>query len=95
MKNVVLQKYEKRAQHAGSLLCVGLDPELERIPKRFHRYKLPLFEFCKWIIEQTAEYASAYKPNTAFFEARGALGWRELEAVAELLRTKYPEWLTI
>jgi orotidine-5'-phosphate decarboxylase len=95
MKNVVLQKYEQRAEQAGSLLCVGLDPEFDRIPKRFHRFKLPLFEFCKWIVEQTAEFASAYKPNTAFFEARGALGWRELEATAELLRTQYPEHLTI
>ena len=45
MRNPVLQKFERRAAKAGSLLCVGLDPEFERIPKRFHRYKLPLFEF--------------------------------------------------
>jgi len=95
MKNAIVQKYEKRAQQAGSLLCVGLDPELERIPKRFHRYKLPYFEFSKWIIEQTAEFAAAFKPNTAFFEARGSLGWRELEAISELLHTQYPAWLTI
>ena len=95
MRNPVLQKFERRAAKAGSLLCVGLDPEFERIPKRFQRYKLPLFEFCQWIIEQTAEFAAAYKPNTAFFESRGSLGWRELEATAELLRTQYPEWLTI
>ena len=75
MKNVVLQKYEQRAEQAGSLLCVGLDPEFDRIPKRFLRFKLPLFEFSKWVIEQTAEFAAAYKPNTAFFEARGSLGW--------------------
>ena len=95
MMNAMQQKYEQRAEQAGSLLCVGLDPEFDRIPKRFHKYKLPLFQFCKWIIEQTAEFASAFKPNTAFFEARGSLGWRELEATAELLRTQYPDWLTI
>ncbi len=93
--SAVIAKFEARAEAVNSLLCVGLDPEIERIPERFRAMELPLFEFCKWIIEQTHEFAVAYKPNMAFFEARGVLGLQELEHTIEYLRREHPEIVTI
>lgn len=61
-----------------SFLCVGLDPDLDKIPKHLLQTADPLFEFCKEIIDATHPYAVAYKPNTAFFECHGAKGWESL-----------------
>lgn len=91
----VIAKFEARAESVNSLLCVGLDPEMERVPERFRSMELPLFEFCKWIIEQTHEYAAAFKPNMAFFEARGVVGLQELERTIEYLRSEHPKIVTI
>lgn len=93
--NPILHKYELRTDAAKSLLCVGLDPVLSQIPERFRAAKFPLFEFNKWIIEQTAKYTSAYKPNMAFYEARGVQGLIELESTVQYLRASYPEIVTI
>ena len=62
-----------------SLLCVGLDTDINRIPDFLKSDPEPLFAFNKAIIEATAEYAAAYKVNTAFYEACGAAGWEALE----------------
>jgi orotidine-5'-phosphate decarboxylase len=93
--NAVLQKYEERAETTRSLLCVGLDPELGRIPARFHAEDFPLFAFNRWIIEQTHACTSAYKPNMAFYEARGVQGLRELELTMEYLRAEHPAIVTV
>jgi orotidine-5'-phosphate decarboxylase len=93
--NAVVAKFDARADAVNSLLCVGLDPEIERIPERFQKMELPLFAFCRWIIEQTHEYTAAYKPNTAFFEARGVLGLQELEETIAYLRSEHPTIVTI
>jgi orotidine-5'-phosphate decarboxylase len=93
--NTAMQKYERRVEAAGSLLCVGLDPEFERIPARFRSKERPLFAFNRWIIEQTHPYTAAYKANMAFYEVRGAQGIKELELTMEYLRSEYPEILTI
>jgi len=61
-------------------LCVGLDPVLEKIPAAVRIGDQPVFNFNRIIIESTAEFASAYKPNLAFFEALGVEGWLQLEA---------------
>lgn len=95
MINVILQKFERRAEAVGSLVCVGLDPEVDRIPARFMGEELPLFAFNRWIIEQTQSYAAAYKPNMAFYEARGTQGLRELEQTMEYLRCEHPDIVTI
>jgi orotidine-5'-phosphate decarboxylase len=86
-----MQKFERRAEAAVSLLCVGLDPELDRIPARFRGEERPLFAFNRWIIEQTHSYAAAYKPNMAFYEARGTQGLTELELTMGHLRGEHPE----
>ena len=61
-----------------SFLCVGLDPDLAKIPQHLLQTEDPLFEFCKAIIDATHPYAVAFKPNTAFFECHGAAGWESL-----------------
>jgi orotidine-5'-phosphate decarboxylase len=86
-----MQKFERRVEAVGSLLCVGLDPEPNRIPARFRDEEWPLFAFNRWIIKQTHLYAAAYKPNMAFYEVRGAQGIKELELTMEYLRGEHPE----
>jgi orotidine-5'-phosphate decarboxylase len=90
-----IEKYNKRAREINSLLCVGLDSDFKKIPERFLSMEFPQFEFNKWIIEQTHEYTAAYKPNSAFYEARGDQGERELKMTMEYLSEKYPEIFTI
>lgn len=62
----------------SSFLCVGLDPDLSKMPPHLLDGPDPLFEFCKAIIDATHPYAVAFKPNTAFFECHGASGWEAL-----------------
>ncbi len=89
------RKLEARMQASDSLLCVGLDPEISRVPERFQGERYPLFSFCREVIDATAAYACAFKPNTAFFEASGAQGWDELAMVFEHLRTAHPDVFTV
>lgn len=91
----VIDKYNKRAKEVNSLVCVGLDSDFEKLPAKFKNKKNPQFEFNKWIIGQTHRYAAAYKPNIAFYEARGDQGIRELKMTMDYLRKKYPDIFTI
>jgi len=93
--NPILRKYEDRAEAIQSLLCVGLDPVFQQIPKQFQNTSAPFFEFNKFVIENTAEYTSAYKPNIAFYEARGSQGLHELEQTSEYLRKHHSSIVTI
>ncbi len=78
-----------------SLLCIGLDSQFNKLPERFWDEQFPQFEFNKWIIDQTHEFASAYKPNLAFYEAQGMQGWHELKLTIDYLEEKHHEILTI
>ncbi|MEX2230560.1 MAG: orotidine-5'-phosphate decarboxylase [Cyclobacteriaceae bacterium] len=62
-----------------SYLCVGLDTDLEKIPKHLLSLEDPIFEFNKQIIDATHRYCIAYKPNIAFYEALGPKGWESLQ----------------
>lgn len=93
--NPVIDKYNRRAGAANSLLCVGLDSDYARLPERFLAEDVPQFAFNRWIIEQTHPYAAAYKPNIAFYEARGVEGLRALELTQDYLRAQHPDILTI
>ena len=62
-----------------SFLCVGLDPDLKKLPKHILREPDAIFEFNKRSIDATAQYAVAYKPNIAFYEALGPRGWNSLQ----------------
>jgi len=90
-----IEKYNQRAEQINSLLCVGLDADFDKIPERFKILENPQFEFNKYIIDETAQYASAFKINTAFFEARGAAGWNEIKMTTEYLAQKYTDIVTI
>lgn len=94
-RSPALIRLESRMDASNSLLCVGLDPELSKLPARFRSASHPLFEFCRSVIDATAEFACAFKPNTAFFEAHGALGWDELTMVFAHLRQHHPDLFTI
>ena len=78
-----------------SFLCVGLDTDLEKIPVHLRDTEDPLFEFNKAIIDATADYCVAYKPNLAFYEAYGVEGWRSLERTIAYLNESYPNHFTI
>jgi orotidine-5'-phosphate decarboxylase len=73
-----------------SFLCVGLDSELEKIPTFLLKTEDPVFEFNKRIIDQTHQYAVAYKPNIAFYECNGLKGWKSLQLTVEYIRNNYP-----
>ncbi|MEQ9424535.1 MAG: orotidine-5'-phosphate decarboxylase [Cyclobacteriaceae bacterium] len=66
-----------------SLLCVGLDTDLNKIPKHLLKESDPVFEFNKQIIDATAEFCVGYKPNLAFYEALGSKGWESLEKTVD------------
>jgi orotidine-5'-phosphate decarboxylase len=74
---------------------VGLDADPSRIPARFADDPHPQFAFNRWIIEQTAPYVAAYKPNMAFYEGRGADGWRDLQMTVDYLRQHHPDIVTV
>ncbi len=62
-----------------SYLCIGLDSDLKKIPKYFLKYKDPIFEFNKIIIDNTQDLVVAYKPNLAFYEVNGSEGMNTLK----------------
>lgn len=72
-------------QQKQSYLCVGLDTDIHKIPKHLLQTEDPLFEFNKQIIDATHEYAVAYKPNIAFYEAHGVKGWQSLEKTIDYI----------
>ena len=78
-----------------SFLCVGLDVDLDLVPKFFLKLEDPLFEFSKKIIDITAPFVVAYKPNLAFFESYGPSGMNSLLKVMEYLNLNYPKIFTI
>lgn len=78
----------KQIKEKKSFLCVGLDPDPEKMPQSL---KNDLFEFNKRIIDATAEYAVAFKPNLAFYESLGAKGYIAFEETIKYIQTNYPD----
>ncbi len=79
------ERFDHILHHTNSLLCVGLDTVVEKIPPSLRHEDDPLFAFNRAIIDATLPYAAAYKVNTAFYEAHGHAGWRALEATFRYL----------
>lgn len=77
---LILQIKAKR-----SFLCVGLDPDVDKIPEHLFEYDDPIFEFNRQIIAATADLCVAYKPNVAFYECRGIPGWISLQKTSQAL----------
>ena len=74
-----------------SFLCVGLDSDIRKIPVFLLDTSDPIFCFNQKIIDATAPYAVAYKPNLAFYESNGPEGWNSLEKTVHYIREKYPD----
>jgi len=68
-----------------SYLCVGLDSDIEKIPKFLHSFADPVFEFNRRIIDATKDYCVSYKINTAFYESRGTKGWETMEKTVQYI----------
>jgi orotidine-5'-phosphate decarboxylase len=80
-------KLAESVERSNSLLCVGLDPGVAKLPQSAPDQ----FEFNKAIIDATHDTVSVYKPNSAFYEARGAEGVAALKATCDYIRENYPE----
>ncbi len=84
-------KLTNSIQKNNSLVCVGLDSTIEKLPESFKLRDNPQFEFNKAIIDATHEFACVYKPNPAFYEANGDKGIRELKMTCDYISGIYPE----
>lgn len=82
-----------RAKH--SFLCVGLDTDIKKIPQHLLSEDDPIFAFNKAIIDATAPYCVAYKPNLAFYECFGLKGWQAFEKTVHYIKDNYPEQFII
>lgn len=89
------QELIQQIKEKKSFLCVGLDSDPRKLPECLKNSDDPVFEFNKAIIDATAQYAVAYKPNLAFYEAQGLKGWISFEKTVEYLRANYPEQFII
>ncbi len=69
----------------SSYLCVGLDTDINKIPRHLLNHQDPVFEFNKQIIDATHDLCIAYKPNVAFYEAMGPRGWESLQKTVEYI----------
>jgi len=78
-----------------SFLCIGLDTDINKIPKFLLDTEDPIFEFNKKIIDATNSFCVAYKPNIAFYESLGLNGWKALEKTINYINSYYPEIFTI
>lgn len=85
------QQLYEQIQKKRSFLCVGLDTDHKKIPEHLNETLDPVFSFNKEIIDATAAYAVAYKPNLAFYESRGSQGLVSLEKTIRYLRKNYPD----
>lgn len=89
-KQLIEQIFTKK-----SFLCVGLDTDLNKIPKFLLNEEDSIFSFNKAIIDRTAPYCVAYKPNLAFYECYGLKGMEAFEKTITYLKEKYPNHFII
>jgi orotidine-5'-phosphate decarboxylase len=86
-----LSKLDAAVTKNNSLVCVGLDPDMDKLPEQFKNAEKPLFGFNKAIIDATHESVCAYKPNSAFYEALGVDGIQQLKDTCDYIKSNYPE----
>lgn len=89
------QELISQIRQKQSFLCVGLDVDLNKVPKHLLQVKDPIFEFNRQIIDATAPYCVAYKPNLAFYEAYGVKGINAFEKTVRYIKQNYPEQFVI
>ncbi|TGK20095.1 orotidine-5'-phosphate decarboxylase [Leptospira fluminis] len=83
-------KFVRRRENLDSLLCVGIDPDASKLPSSLDGNQDKLFLFSREIVDATADYAVAYKPNVAFFEAFGSQGISQFEKLIRHIKIHYP-----
>ena len=86
---------ENNIKSKNSFLCLGLDTDINKIPKHFLSYDDPVFDFNKAMVDRLHQKVVAVKINTAFYEARGKDGWISLERTINYLNKNYPDLFTI
>ena len=89
MTSTYISKLNAAWQHNNSLLCVGLDPDLSKLPTQLQAAPDGIFQFCRAIIDATADLVCAFKPQIAYFSALRAEN--QLEQVCDYLREHYPQ----
>lgn len=85
------QKTDASIKKNNSLLCIGLDPELTKLPQTICQKEYPQYEFNKAIIDATHDLVAIYKPNSAFYESLGDNGIYQLKLTCDYLHEAYPE----
>lgn len=89
------QELFENIKRKKSFLCVGLDTDIKKIPEHLLKEEDPIFAFNKAIIDATAPYCIAYKPNLAFYECFGLKGWMAFEKTIKYIKTNYPDQFII
>ena len=89
------QQLVAQIHHKKSFLCIGLDADMNKIPKHLLELEDPIFEFNKAIIDATHDIAVSYKPNLAFYEAHGLKGWQSLQKTIDYINANHPQIFTI
>ncbi|OAV68567.1 orotidine 5'-phosphate decarboxylase [Bacteroidales bacterium Barb6XT] len=89
------QQLFENIQRKRSFLCVGLDTDIIKIPPHLLNEEDPVFAFNKAIIDATADYCVAFKPNMAFYECLGVKGLLAFEKTVAYIRTNYPDQFII
>jgi len=90
-----LSQLENNIKNKKSFLCLGLDTDIDKIPKHLLDNSDPVFEFNKVLIDELNKKIVAVKINTAFYESRGAEGWTSMKKTINYLNKYYPELFTI
>ena len=85
-----IEKLRARWQQANTLVCVGLDPDLAKFPDRFVEDDDALFDFCRDIVDATAEFACAFKPQITYFAAHNG-GEAALQRLIAHINAEHPE----
>ncbi len=89
------QQLFENIKRKKSFLCVGLDTDIKKIPEHLLKEEDPIFAFNKAIIDTTAPYCIAYKPNLAFYESMGVKGWIAFEKTVQYIKSNYPDQFII
>jgi len=95
LQTMTKQQLFENIKKKQSFLCVGLDTDIKKIPQHLLNEEDPIFAFNKAIIDATADYCVAYKPNLAFYESLGAKGLLAFEKTVDYIRKNYPDQFII
>jgi orotidine-5'-phosphate decarboxylase len=89
------QQLFENIKRKKTFLCVGLDTDIKKIPEHLLKEEDPIFAFNKAIIDATADFCIAYKPNLAFYESLGVKGWIAFEKTVNYIKDNYPDQFII